>query len=81
MEIAGGYAVVDAGGRRLACVYKNTSLDQGVNSETLTDDEARRIAANIAKIPHFVHKHEQEDRGSDVAARECPVVIMTGREG
>jgi hypothetical protein len=48
-EIPGGHAVVDAGGRRLAYVYRNASLDAGVNSEALTDDEARRVAANIAK--------------------------------
>ena len=54
VEIPGGYAVVDAGGRRLAYVYRNTSLDAGVNSEALTDDEARRVAANIAKVPDLL---------------------------
>jgi hypothetical protein len=56
VEISGGYAVADAGGRRLAYVYRNTSLDAGVNSEALTDDEARRVAANIAKLPDLLAK-------------------------
>jgi len=56
VEIPGGYAVADAGGRRLAYVYRNTSLDAGVNSEALTDDEARRVAANIAKLPGLLAK-------------------------
>jgi hypothetical protein len=59
VEIAGGYVVVDAGGRRLAYVYRNTSLDAGVNSEALTDDEARRVAANIAKLPNLLAKAEK----------------------
>ena len=40
----------------MAYVYKNTSLDAGVNSDTLTDDEARRVAANIAKLPALLAK-------------------------
>lgn len=55
-ETPDGYAVVDAGDRRLAYVSKNTSLDQGVISEALTDDEARRVAANIAKLPDGIKR-------------------------
>lgn len=54
VEIAGGYVVVDTGARRLAYVYPDTSLDAGVNAKALTDDEANRVAANIAKLPDLL---------------------------
>jgi hypothetical protein len=41
----GGFKVLDANGQALAYVYA------GDKSVTLTEDEARRIASNIAKLP------------------------------
>jgi hypothetical protein len=46
-KIPGGFKVVDATGQSLAYVYADNR--QIVNA--LTEDEARRIAANIAKLP------------------------------
>jgi hypothetical protein len=46
-QIPGGFKVVDATGQSLAYVYADNR--QIVNA--LTEDEARRIAANIAKLP------------------------------
>lgn len=52
-EIAGGYVVVDAAGRRLAYVYSDPD-QRGANTETLTPDEARRVANNIANLPERI---------------------------
>jgi hypothetical protein len=41
--------VVDATGRSLAYVYGQEK--QATSQSTLTLDEARRVAANIAKLP------------------------------
>jgi hypothetical protein len=46
----GGWCVEDATGMRLAYVYGDDT-PEGVNQRKLTRDEARRIAAGIARIP------------------------------
>ena len=49
-KIPGGFVVVDANGQQLAHVY----ADNRQIVKSLTDDEARRIAFNIAKWPDFI---------------------------
>jgi hypothetical protein len=48
----GGFKVLDANGHSLAYVYA------GDKSVTLTEDEARRIASNIAKLPTLLSKQQ-----------------------
>ena len=50
----GGFKVVDANGQGLAYVYARETADQASVAKVLTFDEARRIAANIAKLPDLV---------------------------
>ena len=51
VKIPGGLKVVDANGQSLAYVYsRETSADARI-AGVLTEDEARRIASNIAKLP------------------------------
>ena len=49
VKLAGGFKVVD--GQSLAYVYsRNSEADAGI-AGVLTEDQARRIASNIAKLP------------------------------
>jgi len=48
--ISGGFKVNDANGQTLAYVYAREEAASAV-AKVLTMDEARRIAANIAKLP------------------------------
>ena len=50
-RIEGGFKVLDDTGQALAYVYFRTSAENADAAKALTPDEARRIAANIAKLP------------------------------
>jgi hypothetical protein len=49
-KMPGGYVVRDANGQALAYVYSRAN--------DLTEDEARRITANIAKLPALLQREE-----------------------
>ena len=53
-QIPGGYKMKDANGQSLAYVYGRESKADADTANVLTMDEARRIAANIAKLPTFL---------------------------
>jgi len=46
-KIPGGFKVCDANGQSLAYVYSRETKDAADIAKVLTEDEARRIAANI----------------------------------
>ena len=50
-KIPGGLKVCDANGQSLAYVYSRENSSDAPLAKVLTEDEARRIASNIAKLP------------------------------
>ena len=60
-KIAGGLKIIDANGQSLAYVYSRETKDAANIAGVLTEDEARRIAANIAKLPVLLGKARPDD--------------------
>ena len=52
----GGFKIVDANGQSLAYVYGHADPRDAAIAKSLTLDEARRIASNIAKLPSLLAK-------------------------
>jgi hypothetical protein len=50
-KMPGGYVVRDANGKALAYVYSRANEAEAMQAKVLTEDEARRIAVNIARLP------------------------------
>ena len=50
VTLPGGFKVIDAQGQSLAYVYSREN-EAAAGMGVLTEDEARRIASNIAKLP------------------------------
>jgi hypothetical protein len=53
-KMPGGYVVRDANGQALAHVYSRATMAEAMQAKTLTQDEARRIAANIVRLPELL---------------------------
>jgi len=54
--IPGGFKVIDGNGQSLAYVYGHADPRDAGIANSLTLDEARRIASNVAKLPSLLKK-------------------------
>jgi hypothetical protein len=50
-KMPGGYVVPDANGQAIAYLYVRANEAEALQAKTLTADQARRIAMNIARLP------------------------------
>jgi hypothetical protein len=57
-KMPGGYVVRDANGQALAYVYSRATETDAMQAKVLTDDEARRVATNIARLPQLLGHQE-----------------------
>jgi hypothetical protein len=55
-KIPAGLKVCDATGQSLAYVYSRENASDAHMAKVLTEDEARRVASNIAKLPTLLGK-------------------------
>ena len=71
----GGFKIVDANGQTLAYVYGHADPRDAEIAKSLTLDEARRIASNIAKLPNATRKGLVEKHTYGGAAIQCALSV------
>jgi hypothetical protein len=60
-KMPGGYVVRDANDQALSYVYSRANEAEAMQAKVLTENEARRIATNIAKLPALLGRERHSD--------------------
>ena len=78
-NIPGGFKVLDANQQSLAYVYSRETERDAQIAGVLTEDEARRIASNIAKLPTLLGatKESELDFQKEAVSRRRQPVWLT----
>jgi hypothetical protein len=82
IQTPGGYQVVAANRVTVAWVYSRDDLARtSGGSQWLTDDEARRIATGIAKLPNLLARGHPDvgDARPPVRCRPSIIPVLCGR--
>jgi hypothetical protein len=70
-KIAGGYVVRDGNDQAIAYTYSRATETDALQAKVLTDDEARRVAINIARLPELLG-HAVDDEVRSIVERNWP---------
>jgi hypothetical protein len=72
-RISGGYVVRDANGQALAYLYSRETEADARQAKALTNDEARRIAINVARLPGLLGKADRDYRDGRLPSVAVPM--------
>ena len=75
-KIPGGFKVLDANQQSLAYVYSRENERDAEIANVLTEDEAQRVASNIAKLPALLGSTKESEldfQKEAVSRRRQPV--------